>query len=64
MSIIYNEKTIKMQLKRIEVIDLLIALDEVCVVVPTDGHPSKWQVLRDKLRQILDESDKKYEERM
>lgn len=69
-----NATTIKMQLKRREVLDLLIllnvadivAMDAVNAVAPADGHPtngntSKWRVLHNKLRQILDEADQKAE---
>lgn len=58
MSIINNRRTIKMQLERREVVDLLIALDVVDDAAPNDVH---WQALHDKLRQILDEADRKAE---
>lgn len=58
MSIINNRRTVKMQLERREMVDLLIALDAVCEGVPND---TKWQSLHDKLRQMLDEADRKAE---
>lgn len=50
----YNQRTVTMKLKRIEVCDLLIAL----TAVADDSEAKKWDALHDKVKAILDEFDK------
>lgn len=51
---VYNQRTVTMKLKRIEVCDLLIALTAIA-----DGSEAKkWGALHDKVAAILDEFDK------
>lgn len=50
----YNQRTVTMKLKRIEVCDLLIAL----TTVANDSEAKKWNTLHDKVAAILDEFDK------
>ena len=53
----FNQMTVKANLKRIDICDLLIA----CRVVDeaTDKDNTKWAELHDKLKAILDEFDAK-----
>lgn len=50
----YNQRTVTMKLKRIEVCDPLIAL----TAVANDSESKKWDALHDKVKAILDEFDK------
>lgn len=50
----YNQRTVTMKLKRIEVCDLLIAL----TATADDSESKKWGALHDKVAAILDEFDK------
>ena len=55
-----NQKTVTCKLKRIEVCDLLIACTAISSAVKEDGETGqKWDNLHDKLKQILDDFDKK-----
>ena len=51
-----NQKTVTVKIKRIELCDLLLA----CTVI-SDSNPEakKWEALHDKLKQILEEFDRK-----
>lgn len=50
----YNERTVTMKLKRIEVCDLLIAL----TAVADSSDAEKWDALHDKVEAILDKFDR------
>ena len=52
----YNQKTIKMELKRIEICDLLIA----CTALMHETGADKWEELHDKLSNILADFDDKH----
>lgn len=54
-----NEKTVNLKLRRIDVCDLLIA----CNAAEDKIGAKKWKDLHDKLRSILDEWDKAYDEK-
>lgn len=51
-----NEMTVKMELKRIELCDLLLA----CTAISEESDAEKWSVLHDKLLSILDKFDEKH----
>lgn len=51
----YNERTMNVKLKRIEVCDLLIA----CTALEQETEAKKWGELHDKLEKILEAFDKK-----
>ena len=50
-----NERTVTLKLKRIELCDLLMAT----TIIKHESNATKWGVLHDKLKQILDEFDEK-----
>lgn len=50
----YNQRTVTMKLKRIEVCDLLVAL----TAAANDSESEKWGALHDKVAAILGEFDK------
>lgn len=50
----YNELPMKIELKRIEVCDILLAL----TAISTSCDAKKWDKLRDKLHGMLDAFDK------
>lgn len=51
----YNEKTVTLKLKRIDVCNLLLATTAL-----SDGENREhWKVLHDKLKEILEEFDDK-----
>ena len=52
----HNEKTVTLKLKRIDVVDLLIAT----TTLTYDTKAEKWGLLHDKLREILDDFDEKH----
>lgn len=52
-----NEKTVKLELKRIDICDLLIATTSL----KHSTNATKWGALHDKLKEILDEFDSKEE---
>lgn len=51
-----NMKTVTLKLKRIEVCDLMLAC---AVIMDSDGVGNKWGDLHDKLKDILDDFDKR-----
>lgn len=62
----YNERTINMKLKRIDICDLLLActfaesaIREEC---EQQGLENKWTKLHDKIQNILEEWDAKHGE--
>lgn len=52
-----NEKTVTLKLKRIDVCNLILATNALA----DDVDAEKWKLLHDKLRQILDDFDKRVE---
>ncbi len=55
-----NQKTVTCKLKRIEVCNLLIACNAISNAMKNgEDKGKKWDELHDKLKQILDEFDKK-----
>ena len=52
-----NMKTVTLKLKRIEVCDLMLAC---AVIMDSPGSGSKWEVLHNKLKGILDDFDKQH----
>ena len=48
-----NEMTVKANLKRIDICDLILA----CGIMAIDTEAKKWQALHDKLEKILDDFD-------
>ena len=55
MKTLHNEKTVTLKLKRIDVCDLLLATG----LIANGSDATKWAKLHDKLKQILDDFDKK-----
>ena len=51
----FNETTVTLKLKRIDVCNLLIA----CTALSEGEHREHWNVLHDKLEKILNEYDEK-----
>lgn len=51
----HNQKTVTLKLKRIELCDLLLA----CTSLSHGENRTKWKLLHDKLKAILDEFDEK-----
>lgn len=51
----HNEKNVKLNLKRIEICDLLIA----CTAAYEETEAKKWIDLHDKLKSILEAFDEK-----
>ncbi len=55
-----NQKTVTCKLKRIEVCNLILACTTISSAVKNgEEEGKKWDDLHDKLKQILDEFDKK-----
>ena len=52
----YNQKTVTLKLKRIEVCDLLLA----CTLIGNECDGEKWETLHDKLSDILADFDDKH----
>ena len=52
----HNEKTVSVKLKRIELCDLILATTSLKI----NTNAEKWGKLHDKLREILDDFDKKH----
>ena len=52
----YNEQTVTLKIKRIELCDLLLAT----TIVEQSSDAAKWGKLHDKLREILDDFDEKH----
>lgn len=52
-----NEKTVTVEIKRIQLCDLLLACTHLDM--ETSEDTKKWRELHDKLKQILDDFDKK-----
>lgn len=52
----YNQKTVKAELKRIEICDLLIA----CTMAEQETGAEKWFALHEKLNNILADFDDKH----
>lgn len=52
-----NQRTITLKLKMIDVCDLLLACN--ALDQSTDDDTKKWEMIRDKLKAILDEFDQK-----
>lgn len=50
-----NQKTLQIRIKRRELVDLLLALNEMSATEPGN----KWSELHDKLREQLDAFDRK-----
>lgn len=55
MKTLHNEKTVTLKLKRIEVCDLLMATG----LIADESKATKWAVLHDKLKEILEDFDEK-----
>ena len=55
MKTLHNEKTVTLKLKRIEVCDLLLATG----LIANETDATKWDLLHSKLKEILDDFDKK-----
>ena len=51
----YNQKTVTLKLKRIEICDLLLA----CTLISAETNAERWDKLHDKLATILEEFDEK-----
>lgn len=51
----YNEKTVTLKVKRIELCDLILA----CTSLSQGERRTKWKILHDKLKQVLEEFDEK-----
>jgi hypothetical protein len=51
----YNERTVNLKLKRIEVCDILLAL----TLIKQESNATKWGRLHDKVKEILDDFDEK-----
>lgn len=50
-----NQKTVTLKLKRIELCDLILAT----TIIKHESNATKWGLLHDKLKQILNEFDEK-----
>ena len=58
-----NSKTIKVKMKRIDVVDLMLAVTAIKIDLEREGRTAnKWTALYDLLEQQLDEFDKKLDE--
>ena len=56
-----NQKTVTCKLRRIEVCDLMIACTAISSAEKDAGQAGKkWDDLHDRLKQILDDFDKKH----
>ena len=51
----YNEKTVTLKLKRIDVCDILLALGAVA----NESDAKKWGELHEKVKEILNDFDEK-----
>ena len=51
----HNEKTVTLKLRRIDVCDLLLATG----LIANETDATKWDLLHDKLKQILADFDEK-----
>lgn len=51
----YNQRTVKLNLTRIDLCDLLLA----CTAIAEETDGKKWIALHEKLKDILDEFDEK-----
>ena len=54
---LYNERTVKANMKRIELCDLLIA----CTSAYEASGAEKWQALHDKIEKMVNDFDKEHE---
>ena len=52
----YNEKTVTLKLKRIELCDLILAT----TIIKQSSQATKWETLREKLKEILADFDEKH----
>lgn len=52
----HNEKTVTLKLKRIDVCNLILATTSL----KHETKAEKWELLHDKLKEILDEFDEKH----
>lgn len=52
----YNEKKVPLELRRIDICDLLIA----CTLAKHNSDADKWEALHDKLSNILADFDDKH----
>ena len=55
-----NERTVKTNLKRIDLCDLMIA----CTVLGNETGAKKWNDLHDKIEAIINKFDKEHEEEL
>jgi hypothetical protein len=52
----YNEQTVTLKLKRIELCDLILAT----TLIKQRSNATKWETLREKLKEILTDFDEKH----
>ena len=52
----HNGKTVTLKLRRIDVVDLMVAT----TVLKNATKAEKWEVLHEKLQEILDDFDEKH----